>query len=571
MKKNNQLLFFLFTVIFPSSIGYAENNSELSYIKKRSFYEEIPNTKKGGTLHLPIGSDPKVMNPLLSDDTASTVVEGYLWLPLFSRDPETLDFIPNLAKHFHVSADKRNYTFTLYENAKWQDGSPVTAEDVKFTLDTMLDTKTHASALRTFYEGVSLNIIDKQKFTFTVKEPKFDTFNALALFTPIQKKQFANTTNFNTDKGIMNPVGNAAYIFDKFIRSQKIIFKRNKDWWAKDLPQFKNRFNPDEIILNIIPDPNLTYEKFLKGDIDQISFTPEQWNNKVTKIDKEKFGKKQNEREIWSLKVANKFPKPYSFIAWNLKNSLFNDVKTRTALSHLVDYNRINDKVYFNLYTRSTSPFGSFTGNSAPELRKAENLITYNKEKAFSLLKEAGWKNDGSGVLVREVGGKKQKFEFNLDINSNNVMRQKIAEIVRENFKVAGIKVNIRSYEWNTFLQLINNRNFDALILGWTGSLFPNAKQIWHSDSEKNGGSNFVSYSNKKVDDLIKKSNLEFDPEKRYLLMQEINRIIYQDQPYTFIAEVNFVLEGLNSKIFSPRWTAMYESGAASDLFYLVQ
>ena len=83
----------------------------------------MPTAKKGGVLHIPIGSDPKVMNPLLSDDTASSVVEGYLWLSLFSHDPETLEFIPNLAKHFHVSADKKSIHFRFYENAKWQDGT----------------------------------------------------------------------------------------------------------------------------------------------------------------------------------------------------------------------------------------------------------------------------------------------------------------------------------------------------------------------------------------------------------------------------------------------------------------
>ncbi|WP_158998198.1 ABC transporter substrate-binding protein [Pigmentibacter ruber] len=562
------ILSFLLNICFFSS---AHSSAEYSYQKKTNYYETMPPAKKGGVLHFPISSDPKVMNPLLSDDTASSAVEGYLWLSLFSIDPETLEFIPNLAKDFKVSADKKNYTFTLYESAKWQDGSSVTTDDIKFSFDTLMDTKTHAAALRSFFEGVTLKIIDKQSFVFSISEPRFDTLNVLASFTPIQKKQFENTKDFNLDKGIMNPVGNAAYIFDKFLRSQKIIFKRNKNWWAKDLPHFKNRFNPDEIILDIIPDPNLTYEKFLKGDVDQISFTAEQWHNKVTNIDKNKFGTKQNEKPIWSLKVKNKFPKPYNYIAWNLKNSLFSDVKTRTALSYLVDYNKILEKIFFNLYTQSTSPFGSFTENSAPELRSKQNIISFNKEKAISLLKEAGWKNDGSGILTRNINGKIEKFEFNLDINSNNTTRQKIAEIVKENFKSVGIKVNIRSYEWNTFLDLINKRKFEAVILAWTGSLFPNAKQIWDSESESNEGSNFVSYSNPKVDELIKKANIEFNSAKRQKIMQEINRIIYHDQPYTFIAEVNYVLEGLNSKIYSSRWIANYESGAASDLFYLVK
>jgi len=104
----------------------------------------------------------------------------------------------------------------------------------------------------------------------------------------------------------MNPIGNAAYIMTRYMRGQRITLKRNKGWWAAKLPQYKNRFNIDEIILHIIPDVNLTYEKFLKEDIDNISFTSEQWQNKVVNIDKEKFGTQPNQKKVWALKEKNK-------------------------------------------------------------------------------------------------------------------------------------------------------------------------------------------------------------------------------------------------------------------------
>lgn len=251
----------------------------------------MPTSKKGGVLRFQIGNDPKVMNPLLSNDSESNVVEGYLWMPLFGLDPDNLNYIPALATSYTISSDKKNYTFVLDEKAKWQDGTFVTSEDIKFTFDALMDTKTHAAALRSYYEGVKLKIIDKNQFTFIVSEPKFDTLNFLAAFVPIQKKQFENSKDFNNDKGIMNPIGNSAYIMEKYQRSQRIVFKRNKNWWAAHLPQYKNRYNSDEIILEIISDPNLAYEKFLKNDIDEVSFTAEQWNNKVIGIDKDKFGK----------------------------------------------------------------------------------------------------------------------------------------------------------------------------------------------------------------------------------------------------------------------------------------
>lgn len=567
---NKVVLFLLLNLICLSS-SYSNDFKELKYARTQTYYDKMPSAKKGGTLRFQISNDPKVMNPLLSDDSESVAVEGYLWMPLFALDPDNLNYIPALAINYTISADKKTYIFELNKHAKWQDDTPVTTDDISFTFNTLMDVKTHSAAMRSYFEGISLQIIDKYKFKFIVPEPKFDTLNFLVSFSPIQKKQFSNTKDFNNDKGIMNPVGNSAYIMNKYLRSQKIIFKRNNNWWAKDLIQYKNRYNADEIILEIIPDPNLAYEKFLKGDIDELSFTAEQWHNKVVGIDKDKFGTSSLTKNIWALKVQNKSPKPYSFIAWNLKNSLFKDVKTRTALSYLVDYKKINDNVYFNLSVQCTSPFGSFTENSAPELRKPDKIISYNPNKAIKLLKEAGWKNDGMGILYRDENGKKILFEFTLDTNSNNPARLKIAQIVKENFKLAGIKVNIRSVEWNSFLDNVNKRMFDAVILAWTGSILPNAKQIWDSSSEKNEGSNFVSYSNPKIDSLIKKANLEFNMVKRNKIMQEINRIIYDDQPYTFLSETNFILEGLNSKIFSSRWTSKYEPGLSTDLFYLIK
>ncbi len=570
MLRSKILLIFCFMSSFFSPC-YSKVTGEEKFIRKKTFYDTMPSSTKGGSLSYPISNDPKVMNPLLSTDSASVEIQGYIWMSLFSIDSETLEFIPALAKSYTISADRKSYTFWLNEDARWQDGTPVTTDDIKFTFDTLMNPKTHSAALRSYYEGVNLKIIDKYSFVFTVQEPRFDTLNFLTLFKPIQKKQFENSKDFNNDKGIMNPIGNAAYIMSRYMRGQRITLKRNKGWWAANLPQYKNRFNVDEIILHIIPDLNLMYEKFLKQDIDNINFTSEQWHNKVTDIDKEKFGTQPNQKKLWALKEKNKSPKSYTFIAWNFKNPLFNDVKTRTALSYLVDYKKINETVFYNLFTQSTSPFGSFTENSASELRNKDKMITYNKEKSIILLKEAGWLNNGSGVLFKDINGKRVPFEFTIDTNSNNPARLKIAQIIKENFKLAGIKVNIRSLEWNSFLDNIDKRKFDAIILAWSGAIFPNPNQIWHSSSEKNEGSNFISYNNPKIDELIKKANLEFNSKKRNKIMQEINKLIYADQPYTFIAEQNFILEGLNSRIHSSRWIASYDSGASSDMFYLMQ
>jgi peptide/nickel transport system substrate-binding protein len=234
-----------------------------------------------------------------------------------------------------------------------------------------------------------------------------------------------------------------------------------------------------------------------------------------------------------------------------------------------VNYKKIIENVFFNLQVQSTSPFGSFTLNSAPELRLADKMMTFNKNKAKELLLQDGWKNGGQGKLVKTIAGKIVPFVFDLEVPSQASNSLKIAQVLKEDLKSSGIILNIKSLEWNSFLDRIEKRDFDALILAWTSTLFPNPKQVWHSGSQETGGSNFIGYSNLKVDELISKANLEFDPAQRNRIMQEINRLIYADQPYTFLTEPKYVLEGLNTKIKSSEWISQYSGETSSDLFYL--
>lgn len=554
-------------VVFYFANAFSES---MEYTKPKTFYDTIPPSKKGGSLNFRMRSDPKVMNPVLSTDYESSSLEGYLWMPLMTLDPDTLEFLPALAESFSLSADKKNVTFRLNKNAKWQDGTQVTSQDLKFTFDTIMNTKVNSAVLRSYLMGITMSIQDSNTIVFHVSEPRFDTLFQLSGFVAIQKKQFENSNNFNNDPGILRPVGNGPYVLLKYERGNKIVFQRNKNWWGSSLSHFKNRYNIDEVTIYILADENLSYEKFIKGDIDNINFTAEQWHVKVNGLDKNKFSfTPSQDKKIWALKVENKFPKPYYYIGWNEKNPIFSTAKTRTALSYLVNYQKIIEKVNYNLSIQCTSPFGSMTLNSAPELRQKDKMISFNPAKAISLLKEDGWTRGNRGKLEKKFQGKVISLEFGLNIPSQSQNAQKIGQIIKEDFKLAGIHVNLKSLEWNSFLDKIDKRDFDAVTLGWTASLFPNAKQQWATSSQEASGSNFIGYSNPKVDALIDKANLEFDSKKRNLIMQEINRLIYADQPYTFLTEPKYALEGLNAKINSPRWLSQYDSGAAFDLFYL--
>ncbi len=556
------------------STSVANATKEIKYVPKPSSYDTLPAVKKGGTIYLHLGNNPKVINPFLADDNISMSLVPFLFASLFTDDSETLEPLPYLADTFTISPDKKEYTFVLNKIAKWQDGTPVTTDDVKFSFDTLMDPKTESAALRSYWQNVTIEVKDKQTFTFKTPAPKFDSLRQMYLFPVMQKAQFVNEKNFNKSKGILNPVSAGPYVFKSFSRDQKLELERNKDWWGYQLPHMRSRWNFDKIVFRITNDTNLQYEKWLKGDLDFMYYGESGWeifSRKVRGTDKDKIGENmQTPKKLWATQIENSAPRPYSYVGWNLRRPIFASKKTRQALAHLADVKELSEKVAFGFAAQSTSSFGSLTMNSAPDLRQPGKMIAYDPKKAIQMLKEDGWADtDKDNILDKEFEitdskGNKTKqrlpFKFVLKHNTGNIMRGKIAQILQQSFKKAGIDFEIRSMEWNAFLGDIDNREFDAIVMGWTGVPFPNARQIWHSESEKNQGSNFGGYSNKTVDELIDKSNVEFDLAKRAKVMQEINRILYDEQPYLWLLETRYALVSFSKRITSSKWLMKYDA-----------
>lgn len=545
---------------------------ETKYKPVVSSYEKLPAAKKGGILYTDLSGNPKVMNPYLSSDNNSSTFDGLFWASLFTEDSETLAHLPYLAETYTISADRKSYTFTLRSIATWEDGSPVTTDDVKFSYDILMNPKTDAAALRAYWEGVKLDVKDKLTFTLSVPTAKFDTLRSLYLFRVISKKNFEGEADFNKAKAIMRPMGNGPYKLGSFQRDQRVEIVRRTDWWGNSVPHLKNRFNFDKIIFRLITDPNLVYERFLKGEIDVMEFAGgglETYQQKVKGIDKDKFGTgPKSGKSLWTEEFRNKAPRGYGYVGWNLRKPMFSSKKTRQALAHLVDVQSIVDKVYFGYSYQSTSPFGSLTLNAAPELRKPGKMFGYDLKKALQLLKEDGWADsDKDNILDKQINGTKTDFKFTLKYNSNNPARGKVAQILKENFRKAGIDITIRSMEWNAFLEDVDTREYEAVILAWTATPYPNPRQTWHTDAEKERGSNFVSYSNPTVDALIEKANVETDINKRAKMLHEINRIIYDDQPYLFLTEPRSLIAGFNSKLKSPVWAMQYDVSPPVEIY----
>jgi peptide/nickel transport system substrate-binding protein len=302
-------------------------------------------------------------------------------------------------------------------------------------------------------------------------------------------------------------------VFDKpqWVRGQKIVLTRNDRYWGPR-PPF------DRLQYVFIQNPTAAFQTFQNGDIDEFSPDPEQYN------------KYSQDAAFTSKYTVFKYDIPnsgYGYIGWNEKKPMFADAKTRTALTMLTDRQNMIDTILYKLAHPITGPFSYMTRQNDASIKP----IPFDPRVARQLLAEAGWKLNDQNVLVRNG----VEFRFELMIPSDLPTYQKVCEVIKNQFAKAGIIVTITPFEFSVMVDRLDNRNFDAAMLGWTGSVEEDPYQIWHSDSIKNKGSNFISWSNPAADKLIETGRRELDEGKRMEIWHKLHKIIADDQPYTFL------------------------------------
>jgi peptide/nickel transport system substrate-binding protein/microcin C transport system substrate-binding protein len=560
MKSVSRLGLLALVFFFSSSHSYA-----------KSSYESFPIPKKGGTFNDELLMTPVTLNPILGTNMADSAVSSYFYMSLMTIDRQTYKDLPGLAEKVEVSKDKKEYTFTLNKNAKWSDGSPVTSEDIEYTFNKMMDPKVEAASLRSYFGGTTFKKVDALKFKFIVTVPKYNSLNVVTTFAPVQKKQFENEADFNKSKQNLKPIGNGPYKLKAISRDQLVSLEKDQNWWAKELPDYRPQFNHDLIQFKIMPDAALRYETLLKGGLDTLSLTSDQFTTQVKGSDKDKFGDRAGSgKNYWADRFPSDGPMSWFGLALNQKNQILSSIKVRQALAQLIDYQAMIDRAFFKTVEQSVSPFGSRTDNTSPELKSGAAKYKLDQKKAMALLKEDGWNDtDQNGLLDKVIDGKKVQFKVEVKLASAGPAGMKTVQIFKETFKKSGIELSIRAMDSSAFFKDFEDKNFEMALMGWGGGdIHPDPRQNWHSSSIANGGSNTVSYASAKVDQLIDKANLEFDHKKRAKLLQEINRELYKDLPYIFLVERGFVLQAISSKVKSPVWIQRYSTSIAKELFY---
>jgi microcin C transport system substrate-binding protein len=502
---------------------------------------------KGGNFVLNLGGEPPTVHPITATDLYSQNVQAMVCEGLAGRDPETYEWQPRLAEKWEISKDQKTFIFHLRKNAFFHDGKPVTAEDVKFSFDAIFEPKYEAAHLRPYYEGLAkVEVIDPYTVKFTAKDMYFKNFDSAATLNVIPKHVYSDVEK--SKKMNRQLICTGPYAMTKFDRGQMIQLKKFDKWWGLEDPTYKGKYNFETETLRFFKDENVTLERAKKGELDYIDLRIEAF---MKKTEGAPWGK-----TIIKHKVENNAPKSYSFVGWNFRKELFKDKNVRVALAHLFNREEMNKKFRYGMSDLATGAI-YVKSEYAPNIKPIE----FSPKIAQELLSKAGWTDaDKNGVLEKSIGGKTTEFKFTLIYaNKDN---EKYWTMYREDLKKAGIDMELKYLEWNSFLKLLDEGNFDAVTLGWGGgSVDPDPKQIWHSASAVPGGSNFINYKNPVVDKLIDEARIEPVKAKRVKLLKEVYKQIAEDAPYAFLFNDKFEFYANSSRIGTPAETFKYEVG----------
>lgn len=454
-------------------------------------------------------AEPDTLNPIIATDIYESIINNYIYESLVDRDLDTLELKPKLASTWEISQDGMVYTFKLKEGVKFHDGTPLTAWDFKYAYDRIMDEKVNAPHLRNYYRDIKrVEVLDDKTIRFTYSEVYFRALEICGGIPALPRHLFEKSEDFNKSPLGRAPVGTGPYKFVQWVTGQKIVLERNDDYWGNK-PQIK------KIVYRVITEPASALIELKKRKLDLMSLTPLQW---VKQTDSERFNE--------AFRKEKYYQPNFNYIGWNLRRPYFSDKRVRRALTMMVDRKKILENLLYNLGIIVT---GTAYVNS-PYYDKSIEPIPYDPEGARKLLDEAGWvDHDGDGI--RDKDGIPFKFEF---LITGSEFSNKLATVLKEEFRKAGIEMEIRQLEWATFTKMLDERNFDAVTLGWSLGVETDPYQIWHS-SQTESGSNFVGFNNPEADRIIEEVRRTLDVNRRIELLKRFHAILHEEQPYTFL------------------------------------
>ena len=477
--------------------------------------EEYPGDE-GDWLVWGLTDEPGTLNPVTKRDIyADWIVRRNIFEGLMDYDYDEVKLKCVLAESYEISDNGLEIMFRLRDDVYFSDGVPITAEDVIFTYETIINPRVDAAQLANYYKDVQKVIkVDDRTVKFIMERPYFKSLEFLGFgdtgILPRHIYEFSDAMEFNRHRS--NCVGSGPYVFERWDVGREIVLRRNESYWGVK-PKLKR------IVFRIITNEIAALQALRAGEIDFLRPLPEQFADMSKDVD---FTSQFRCLSYFTPKI------PYFYVGWNNDSPFFKDRRVRLAMTHLIDCDKIIKYLLKGQGRVTTGPFYIYGQQYNPDIRP----WPYDVDRVKELLDEAGWvDSDGDGL--RDKGG--VGFRFRLMIRSEDPYYERLAKFIKDVAAKVGVEVIPDPYEWSIFIERLLDREFEAEISGWGGVVEEDPYQLWHSSQGVGRGSNHVGFDNKDADEIIEQGRKTLDGTERNKLYHRLHEIIHNEQPYTFL------------------------------------
>lgn len=440
-----------------------------------------------------------------------------LFLGLLEEQPDAAGhppgFEPSLAEQWELSPDRRELTFRLRTDARWSDGTAITAKDVLFTYSAQRSEEVawvYSDAKDAIAEVVAL---DERTVRFRFREPYpyqlVDVNDGRVLpehaWGP---RPFADWRS-SGDWFREHLVTSGPFHLTSWQPGIELILERNPLSFAADLA------GPERVVFRVVPDPAALVEQLLAGRFD---FADGLSPSDALRI-----------RKTASLRLISTPSRQFDYIAWNLRRAPFAETGVRRALALAIDRQALVEALWGDWARVAVGPIPFESWARDRELAP----LPYDPARARLLLAEAGYADsDRDGLLERQG----EPFRFELSTNSGNRQRSDALVLVQEQLRRVGIEAVPRLYEIQTLTEKNLAGDFDATLAGWSVDTTLDLRPYFHS-REIAAGWNFIAYSNPEVDRLLDEIRNVPALDLARPLFVRLQRLLHEEQPYAFLWE----------------------------------
>ncbi len=484
-----------------------------------------PYAEKGGTLRFTAAQPPKSLNYYIDNNSYTSMIFGLMYSTLLGLDAVTLEFTPGIVRRWTISDDKLTYTFEIDPEARWSDGRAVTADDVKWTFDTVMDPRHPTGPNKVVYGKFdSPEVLDERTVRFTAKSVHWINLVSLGNLQPMPRHAFADKDFNKLD--FRDPVVSGPYAVDRIREAVETRMRRRPDWWAAERKSNRNTCNFDYIAFRYFVDQENAVEALKKGHVDvHPVYTARLWIQETT-------GEKFNRNWIVKQRIHNHEPIGFQGFVLNMRRFPFEDVRVRKALAHLVDRETMNRTMMFNEYFLQRSYYEDLYDKDHP---CTNPFYEFSIDKARKLLDEAGFKlNTATGTL--EKNGRPLTFSF----LTRSATSEKFLVLFNNALREVGIRMTIERKDLAAWVRDMDAYNFDMSWAPWGASIYRDPENSWlSSEADRPASNNYPGFKNAEVDALIAEQRTNFNLAERNEICRRIDRILTDQVPYILLWNIN--------------------------------